>query len=93
MPTRLIIGLEFTVKAVKAETAIHIKMDAANYPDIVAHQAEHKKFLAELGRLRAALAAGESVYEQLCDFYRTWLTNHIMVSDKKLSKFVYGLGG
>ncbi len=68
-------------------------MRAANYPDINAHAAEHGKFLAELSRLRGALAGGEAVYEQLCRFYRIWLTNHIMISDKKLSNFVYGLGG
>jgi hemerythrin-like metal-binding protein len=68
-------------------------MCAANFPDFRAHHLEHEYFLAELARMKRAFAAGEPVYEALCTFYRTWLINHIRLKDKKLSRFVYGLGG
>jgi hemerythrin-like metal-binding protein len=68
-------------------------MRAANFPELHPHHLEHERFLAELDRLKRAYVAGEPVYENLCRFYRTWLTNHITLNDKKLSAYVYGLGG
>ena len=68
-------------------------MRAANFPELRPHIQEHERFLAELSKMKQAFSAGEPVYETICRFYRTWLINHITINDKKLSAFVYGLGG
>ncbi len=68
-------------------------MTAANFPDLRTHHLDHERFLEELAKMKRAYETGEPVYEALCDFYRTWLIKHITVKDKKLSAYVYGLGG
>ncbi len=68
-------------------------MRAANFPELRTHIVEHERFLDELSRMKNAFSAGEPVYDAVCTFYRTWLTNHITINDRKLGAFVYGLGG
>jgi hemerythrin-like metal-binding protein len=57
---------------------------STSYPDQAAHRAEHATLKTQVSDFVAKFEAGKAtVTAELMTFLRTWLTNHIMGSDKR----------
>lgn len=57
------------------------------YPGELAHKAEHKKFTDKVIDFHKKFESGSlAVTHEVMTFLRDWLTNHIMVTDKKYIK-------
>lgn len=67
------------------EERIMIECDYPHYQD---HKILHELFLANLVYLHCALAEGRDAYYDLCRFFRTWLTSHIMIRDAEVAVYV-----
>lgn len=65
-------------------------MRAWDYPDLAGHAETHRLFIAEVGRLRAAAAAGGSLEAalKLRSFVLDWLLNHILETDAEYARFI-----
>ena len=63
------------------------------YEDTPAHKAEHAKFVQTAGDLKKKFDSGSAVItNDIMNFLREWLTNHIMKTDKKLGQALAKLG-
>lgn len=72
---------DYTVKHFAHEEQCFRQTD---YPDAPAHVQEHQELKRKVSDFAAAFAAGKAtVNSELMHFLRTWLTDHIMRSDKK----------
>jgi hemerythrin-like metal-binding protein len=61
------------------------------YPDLDLHKAEHDFLLAQVLQFRTRFAANEEdLTETMLDFLRDWLRDHILISDRRLGRFVTG---
>jgi hemerythrin-like metal-binding protein len=59
-------------------------MAQRNYAESPAHKAEHKKFVDTISAFKKKFDSGDAkISIDLMLFLRDWLTNHIMVTDKK----------
>ncbi len=68
-------------------------MKQCKYPEMVVHTAEHEALKEEVLKFSKAYREGtETVSFELLNFLRKWLTNHILRSDKKYSKFFNASG-
>jgi hemerythrin-like metal-binding protein len=64
--------------------------DAA-YPDADLHEAEHEFLLQQVDQYREQFAAGAvTMTESMLDFLRDWLRDHILISDRRLGRFLRG---
>ena len=55
-----------------------------NYTESAAHKAEHDAFTSKVAEFKTELDAGNvNISIEVINFLREWLTNHILVSDKK----------
>jgi hemerythrin len=60
-----------------------------DYPELVAHKAEHDKLTGQVLLFKADYRAGKvTMTVQLLQFLRDWLQNHIMGSDLKYAPFL-----
>jgi hemerythrin len=66
-------------------------MRRAEYPDLVNHRSEHVKLTTQLGEWQAAAAESESTPQRLLGFLVSWLSTHIMETDKRYTPFVQRL--
>lgn len=81
--TKKILGnlVDYTVRHFAHEEQFFRKY---GYPDTAAHVAEHELLKKQVGEFARKYAAGQAtVNAELLNFLRTWLTTHIMSSDKK----------
>jgi hemerythrin-like metal-binding protein len=63
------------------------------YPDLVAHQAEHRKMIAKVEQvLEDYETQGHVVLEDTANYLKEWLINHISGTDKAYSTFLHGKG-
>jgi hemerythrin len=61
------------------------------YPDLDLHKAEHDFLLEQVLQFRTQFAAEEAeLTESMLDFFRDWLRDHILISDRRLGRFVCG---
>lgn len=61
-------------------------MQQANYSDLEAHKAEHRKLIDRLNQFRQKLEhKDEHLYFEILGFVKTWLKGHILDVDKKYS--------
>ena len=63
-------------------------MEMAAYPDLAAHRQQHAVFEEWLEASRQACRSGEVVgllRDSISSYLKTWLVNHILVSDKAYS--------
>jgi len=68
-------------------------MDKYAISTTVAHKAEHQKLIAEVGAFQTKFEAGSaSVSTELMSFLRTWLSDHILKTDKALAKELLAKG-
>ena len=63
-------------------------MSAINYDGIDDHVALHHKLIDELMVAKADMLKNTITAAQFCEFFRTWLINHVVVEDKKIADFV-----
>lgn len=68
-------------------------MRECRYPGYEEHKAEHEALKTEVLKFSKAYREGtETVSFELLNFLRKWLTNHILRSDKKYSKYFHASG-
>ena len=61
------------------------------YPDLDLHKAEHDFLLEQVMQFRTQFAASEAeLTESMLDFFRDWLRDHILISDRRMGRFVKG---
>lgn len=64
-------------------------MTENEYPDFDLHRAEHDFLLAQVQQFRTQFAAREEeLTESMLDFFRDWLRDHILISDRRMGRFV-----
>lgn len=62
-------------------------MDQYGISSTAAHKAEHKKLMADVAAFKAKFDVGSaSVTTELMSFLRSWLSNHILKTDRALAK-------
>lgn len=67
--------------------------DEHGYPESHEHQGEHQRFKLTAQEFYLQFRAGEQgVAAQIFDYLKTWLVEHIQVSDKKYSAFLISKG-
>ncbi len=63
------------------------------YPDFGNHSKEHKNFISKVEDIDKRLKEGKLVLSlELTSFIKEWLTNHIMIVDKKYTSFLNSKG-
>lgn len=63
-------------------------MTKFNYHDYAAHKAEHEKFSIRVMEMNGRLKAGVYIMStEISRLLKDWLTNHILVTDKKYGPF------
>ncbi len=73
----------YTVTHFAAEEKLMI---AKNYPDYTAHKSEHDDLIVKVKELQAKLKSGQTMIGiETLRFLQSWLTNHILGTDKKYS--------
>ncbi len=67
-------------------------MAAAGYPDLTAHQAQHRALEARVRDLRDRWHGGERqvVDEEVLTMLKKWLTDHILGADKSYGPWIEG---
>jgi hemerythrin len=66
-------------------------MIETEYPDLDLHKAEHDFLLEKVLQFRTQFATNEAeLTESMLDFFRDWLRDHILISDRRLGRFVCG---
>ncbi len=74
-------------------TKIHFKheedyMVLYDYPEYEKHKKEHDTLTEQVMDFYTRYQAGETVFSfELMNFLKDWLTNHILITDKKYKKF------
>lgn len=90
--------LGHTLKGLLDYTRMHFaeeerQMAQYNYPGYAAHKAEHEKLVSKVVELIAKHDAGDNTLTiEVMNFLKDWLINHILVTDKKYTRFFNSLG-
>jgi hemerythrin len=65
-------------------------MAACGYPDIAVHKAEHRRLEGQVRDIRDRHLAGErgALDEQVLEFLKKWLTEHIQVTDNSYRPWI-----
>ncbi|MBK8806281.1 MAG: hemerythrin family protein [Bacteroidales bacterium] len=86
------------IKNMKEYTVIHFSheekyFEQYNYIHKDEHIKEHKLFVEKVKDLETRYNAGKVILSfEITNFLKTWLTNHIQVTDKKYSDFLISKG-
>lgn len=68
-------------------------MEENEYPDIVAHKAQHKKMFAQVETfVELYNEKGHDALDEISDFLSNWLINHINGTDKEYSQHLTKCG-
>ena len=63
------------------------------YSDTNRHKAEHKKLIEQVQNLQNDFKSGKTLITmEIMNFLKDWLSNHIMVTDKKYSSYLNSNG-
>ena len=66
-------------------------MYAFTYPDYINHMQAHEKFKQTMQQLSSQFKQGETdITDELMDFLKDWLVNHIQKIDRKLADYLKG---
>ncbi|MGO9241006.1 MAG: bacteriohemerythrin [Bryobacteraceae bacterium] len=69
-------------------------MRQKEYPDIDLHKAEHDFLLAQVAHFREEFAASKAeLSDSMMDYLRDWLRDHILISDRRMARFIKGEAG
>jgi len=64
-------------------------LQSSSYPDLKAHQAQHREFTDKMLSFQKELGAGKMTLSiDVMRYLRDWLSNHIMKTDKLYSEFL-----
>jgi hemerythrin len=64
-------------------------METGRYPGLLRHVREHEDFRRRVGEFEKEFLAGRrGLTLELMEFLRGWLTNHILVQDKRYDDFL-----
>jgi hemerythrin len=78
--------IDYTASHFAAEEEV---MDMADYPELRAHNAEHKALVEQVLEFQKDFEAGKpGVAVALMQFLQKWLCHHIMETDKKYGPFL-----
>lgn len=73
--------VEYTIVHFSAEEKY---MKEFNFKEYAAHKLEHENLVDQVKKFQADLAAGKVFISiEIMNFLRDWLSNHILVTDKK----------
>lgn len=67
-------------------------MDDYRVSSAEAHKAEHRMLIDEVGTIRATYTSGSVSASDLMDLLKTWLTDHILKTDKAMAKELIAKG-
>jgi hemerythrin-like metal-binding protein len=63
-------------------------MDRHHYPERLKHKLEHDRLLEQIFQLNQRLAAAEAtVTDDVSEFLKDWLLNHILNTDRRYAPF------
>jgi len=63
------------------------------YPSLAAHEEQHQAFVAKVKDMADRFSAGQLVLSlEATGFIRSWLSSHILVTDKELGRFLASQG-
>jgi len=80
----------YTVTHFRAEEEL---MRKAGFPGLVAHQAEHQKFVARVNQFTEELEAGRNASPiALVGFIKDWLADHIRRTDRSYGAYLNAHG-
>jgi len=66
-------------------------MAEKDYHDLDLHKAEHDFLLEQVDQFRTQFSAGEvGMSDSMLDFFRDWLRDHILISDRRMGRFLRG---
>jgi len=90
----LLFRLEQLIEAVHEHfTDEEALMRERGYPDADLHKAEHDFLLAQVLHFREEFAADKAgLSESMMDYLRDWLRDHILISDRRMARFLKGEG-
>lgn len=83
-----------TVRELAAYTVTHFRAEEellrkANYPGLVAHRAEHQKYVAKVNQFAEDLKAGKNASSiSVLGFLKDWLAEHIRRTDRSYSAYL-----
>lgn len=71
----------------------HFKVEEAlmayhGYPESPAHIAEHRLFVNNVGRLEKTFAQDPLLAQQVLQYLKQWLEQHILVIDRQLAEHI-----
>ncbi len=81
------------LSGLKNYTATHFaneekELKRINYPDYAVQKTQHDAFVAKIADFQQKFAAGKvNLSAEILNFLKDWLTNHIMVVDKKYAPY------
>ena len=65
------------------------EMEACRYPDLIAHRAEHEKFMKKVDEFKKGYVAGtETITMEVLNFLQEWVAAHIMEVDKRYGPYL-----
>jgi len=67
-------------------------MERHNYPDLANHKLKHKALVEDVMRFKRRVDNHEDVIDELLEFVKAWLMNHIMKSDMAYKKDLQSKG-
>lgn len=84
--TSLISGLKsYTVTHFKSEEA---ELKRIGYPELASQKKQHEAFVTKITEFQAKLSDGQTnLSVEMMNFLKDWLTNHIMVADKRYAPY------
>jgi len=69
-------------------------MRERGYADVDLHKAEHDFLLSQVAHFREEYAAEKTALsESMMDYLRDWLRDHILISDRRMARFLKGEAG
>jgi len=87
-----------TVRELAAYTATHFRAEEellrkANYPGLIAHEAEHQEYVAKVNQFAEDLKAGRNASSiSVLGFLKDWLAEHILRTDRSYSAYLNAQG-
>ncbi|WP_048093592.1 bacteriohemerythrin [Geoglobus acetivorans] len=82
--------VEYTITHFSTEEKL---MEQYNYPGYIKHKAEHEQFVSKVGEFKKKYEDGQlTLTMEVLSFLKSWLTNHILNSDKKYGPFFNNKG-
>jgi hemerythrin-like metal-binding protein len=69
-------------------------MERAGYPDLAGHQREHIDFIRRVSQFDKDCRSGAcTLNQEVLEFLKTWLLEHIMGTDMKYAPYIRGEAG